>query len=154
MTSQSPQSYLKLHTESLVKDVGIEAASALSGRSKASLNRYYSQLPEHSERFMPVDVVAALESASSFPHVTTALADLRGVLLAHDEQKPNAPRTGSVNADVIALSQRFAMLIAEYQTAIEDGTISANEARRLLNETLALQRVLVDMKLNLERESN
>jgi len=58
-----------------------------------------------------------------------------------------------VNSDVIALSQRFALLISEYQTAIEDGTISANEARRLLNETLALQRVLIDMKLNLERET-
>lgn len=153
MTGTSAQSYLKHHTEALVKDVGIEAASALCGRSKASLNRYYSELPEHSERFMPVDVVAALEAASSFPHVTTALADLRGILLTHDNQRSNAPGSGSVNSDVIALSQRFAMLIAEYQTAIEDGTISANEARRLLNETLALQRVLVDMKLNLEREA-
>lgn len=153
MTQTSMQSYLKHHTEALVKDVGIEAASELSGRSKASLNRYYSMLPEHSERFMPVDVVASLEAASSFPHVTTALADLRGVLLTHDDQKPNAPSSGSINSDVIALSQRFAMLIAEYQTAIEDGTISANEARRLLNETIALQRVLIDMKLNLERES-
>ncbi|HPD94014.1 MAG: hypothetical protein H6900_07190 [Rhodobacter sp.] len=153
MTLSSTQNFLKHHTEVLVKDVGIEAASQLSGRSKASLNRYYSDLPEHADRFMPIDVVAALESASSFPHVTTALADLRGVILMHDDQRPNAPARGSVNSDVIALSQRFALLIAEYQTAIEDGTISANEARRLLNETLALQRVLIDMKLNLEREA-
>lgn len=148
----STQSYLKHHTEALVKDVGIEAASQLSGRSKATLNRYYSDLPEHADRYMPVDVVAALEAAASFPHVTTALAELRGVVLAHSDSRPNAAR-GSINSDVIALSQRFAMLIAEYQSAIEDGTISANEARRLLNETLALQRVLLDMKLNLERES-
>jgi len=151
MTKTRTHSYLKNHSEALVKDVGIEAASQLSGRSKASLNRYYSSLPEHSDRFMPVDVVAALEAASSFPHVTTALADLRGVVLTPDEQRPNAPRSTSVNSDVIALSQRFALLIAEYQTAIEDGTITANEARRLLQETLALQRVLLDMKLNLER---
>lgn len=153
MSLSSSQTYLKLHTEALVKDVGIEAASALSGRSKASLNRYYSTLPEHFDRFMPVDVVAALEASASFPHVTTALADLRGVTLSHDASRPNEQRRHSVNSDVIALSQRFALLIAEYQTAIEDGSISANEARRLLNETLALQRVLVDMKLNLERES-
>jgi hypothetical protein len=151
MSSTRTQSYLKHHTESLVKDVGIEAASTLSGRSKASLNRYYSMLPEHADRFMPVDVVAALEAAASFPHVTTALADLRGVVLTHDEQRPNAPRSGSVNSNVIALSQRFALLIAEYQSAIEDGTITATETRRLLNETLALQRVLLDMKLTLER---
>jgi hypothetical protein len=153
MNLTSSQTYLKLHTEALVKDIGIDAASAISGKSKASLNRYYSSLPEHADRFMPVDVVAALEAASSFPHVTTALADLRGVTLSQTAERPNAPRKGSVNSDVIALSQRFALLIAEYQTAIEDGTISANEARRLLNETLVLQRVLVDMKLNLERES-
>jgi len=102
---------------------------------------------------MPVDVVASLEAAASFPHVTHALADLRGIILAHDDQKPNAPRSGSVNSDVIALSQRFALLISEYQVAIEDGRITANEARRLLNETVALQRVLIDMKLNLERET-
>ena len=150
--SRSAHGYLKHHTEALVKDVGIEAASALSGRSKASLNRYYSPLAEHADRFMPVDVVAALESASSYPHVTTALAELRGVVLSHDDKRPNAPGSGSVNSDVIALSQRFAMLIAEYQTAIEDGTITANEARRLLNETVALQRVLVDRKRNRERE--
>lgn len=154
MTLPSSLTYLKLHSEALVKDIGIDAASALSGKSKASLNRYYSTLAEHADRFMPVDVVAALEGAASFPHVTTALADLRGVTLSLRADRPNAPRKGSVNSDVIALSQRFALLIAEYQTAIEDGTITANEARRLLNETLALQRVLVDMKLNLERESS
>jgi hypothetical protein len=152
-STNSAHGYLKNHTEALVKDVGIEAASSLSGRSKASLNRYYSPLAEHADRFMPIDVVAAIESAASFPHVTTALAELRGVVLSHDDLRPNTTHSGSVNSDVIALSQRFAMLIAEYQTAIEDGTITANEARRLLNETVALQRVLVDMKLNLERES-
>lgn len=153
MTGTSAQSYLKHHTEALVKDVGIEAASALCGRSKASLNRYYSELPEHSERFMPVDVVAALEAASSFPHVTTALADLRGVLLTHDHQRSNAPGSGSVNSDVIALSQRFAMLMSEYQMSMEDGKITVNEAKRMLRETSLLQQVLIDMKLHLEDES-
>lgn len=57
-----------------------------------------------------------------------------------------------MNSDVVALSQRFAMLMAEYHQSIEDGVISANEARRLLRETLALQQVLVDMKLHLEDE--
>lgn len=42
--------------------------------------------------------------------------------------------------------------MAEYHQSIEDGVISANEARRLLRETLALQQVLVDMKLHLEDE--
>ncbi|WP_426032566.1 hypothetical protein [Cypionkella sp. TWP1-2-1b2] len=147
----STESYLKKHTEALVKDVGIEAACALTGKSKATLGRYYSDSGEHDDRFMPIDVVAQLESAARFPHVTEALADLRGITLSYDPEKRNADSKG-VNADVVALAQRFAMLMAEYNTAIGDGVISVNEAKRMLRETLAIQQVLLDMKLNLEDE--
>ena len=54
---------------------------------------------------------------------------------------------------MIALSQRFAMLMSEYHQSIEDGVITINEAKRLLRETLALQQVLVEMKLHLEDET-
>lgn len=144
--------YLKKHTEALVKDVGIEAACELSGKSKATLGRYYSDSDEHSDRFMPVDTVAKLEAAARYPHVTSALAEISGHTLSADGDGRNAPR-GGVNSDVIALSQRFAMLMAEYQQSIQDGVISINEAKRLLRETLALQQVLVDMKLHLEEEA-
>ena len=146
------RSYLKKHAEALVKDVGIEAACELTGKSKATLGRYYSDSPEHADRYMPVDVVAALEAASSYPHVTSALAELMGATLSKQDGGKNAP-SGGVNSDVIALSQRFAVLMGEYQQSIEDGVISINEAKRLLRETLALQQVLVDMKLHLEEES-
>jgi hypothetical protein len=53
---------------------------------------------------------------------------------------------------VIVLSQRFAMLMAEYNQSIQDGVISVNEAKRLLRETLALQQVLLDIKLHFEEE--
>jgi hypothetical protein len=146
-------SYLKKHAEALVKDVGIEAACELSGKSKATLGRYYSDAAEHADRFMPVDVVAALEKSARFPHVTTALAELAGLTVSREHDIRNKPSEGGVNSDVIALSQRFAMLMAEYQQSIEDGVISINEAKRLLRETSALQHVLVDMKLHLEEES-
>ena len=146
-----PRSYLKKHTEALVKDVGVEAAAEISGKSKATLGRYYSDHAEHADRFMPVDTVAALEEAARFPHVTTALAELRGVTLSYDAQRRNA-RSGGVNADVIKLSQRFAMLMAEYNQSIEDGVISINEAKRLLRETVAIQQVLLEMKLHLEAD--
>ena len=145
--------YLKKHVEALVKDVGIEAACELTGKSKATLGRYYSDYPEHAARAMPVDDVAALEEAASYPHVTAALAELRGIQLQFgEEHRTNSPRKGGVNSDVIALSQRFAVLMAEYNQSIEDGVISANEAKRLLRETLALQKVLIDIKLHLEEE--
>ncbi len=147
-------SYLKKHTESLVKDVGIEAACRITGKSKATLGRYYSEHDEHADRFIPVDAVAKLEAVSSFPHVTNALADLKKITLSYDDRHPNKPDSGGVNSDVIALSQRFAMLMAEYQQSIEDGVISINEAKRLLRETLLLQQVLIDMKLHLEEETS
>lgn len=131
--------------------MGIEAACRLTGKSKATLGRYYSDAEEHSDRYMPVDAVAALEAAASYPHVTSALAELKGIALSHDISGRNAE--GGVNSDVIALSQRFAMLMAEYNQSIEDGVISINEAKRLLRKTSALQKVLIEMKLHLENEA-
>ncbi|MEZ5912735.1 MAG: hypothetical protein R3D84_11365 [Paracoccaceae bacterium] len=147
----SVESYLKKHSEALVKDVGLETACELTGKSKATLGRYYSDAEEHADRFMPIDVVASLEASARFPHVTAALSDLRGITLSYDAARRNAASHG-VNSDVVALSQRFAVLMAEYNQAIGDGVISVNEAKRLLRETLALQQVLLDMKLNLEDE--
>ncbi len=144
--------YLKKHTEALVKEVGVEAACALTGRSKATIGRYYSDQDEHCDRFMPIDVVAQLEAASKFPHVTAALADLRGITMSYEHGKRNAASTG-VNQDVVALAQRFAQLMSEYNMAISDGKITNNEAKRMLRETLAIQQVLLDMKLNLEDEA-
>lgn len=146
-------SYLKKHTENLVKDVGIEPACVITGKSKATLGRYYSENEEHSDRFMPIDSVALLEEAASYPHVTSALAELKGITLSKDDRRANEERSGGVNADVIALSQRFAMLMSEYQISMEDGKITVNEAKRMLKETTLLQQVLIDMKLNLEDES-
>lgn len=147
-------SYLKKHTEALVKDVGIETACELTGKSKATLGRYYSPNEEHEDRFMPIDAVAALEKMASYPHVTSALAELGGVTLSYKDGHRNSRNSqGGVNSDVIALSQRFAMLMAEYNESIQDGIITVNEAKRLLKETGALQHVLLEMKLHLEEES-
>ena len=146
--------YLKRHTEALVKDVGIENACDVTGKSKATLERYYSDNEEHSDRFMPIDIVALLEKTSSFPHVTVALSELCGATVSLDEsRRDKKPSTGGVNADVVALSQRFAMLMSEYHQSIQDGIITVNESKPLLKETVALQQVLIDMKLHLESDT-
>jgi hypothetical protein len=146
--------YLKKHAEALVKDVGLEAACALTGKSKATLGRYYSTSDEHADRFMPVDAVAQLEAAASYPHVTSALAELRGITFSYDTAKKNSTgKQGGVSTDVIVLSQRFAMLMGEYTASMEDGIITINEAKRLLRETLELQQILVSMKMHLEDEA-
>lgn len=143
--------YIKRNTEALVKDVGISAACELSGKSKATLGRYYSDKAEHADRFMPIDTVIALESAASYPHVTAALAELLGITISLGQQEEKS--VGGVNSDVVALSQRFAALMAEYHESIQDGTISINEAKRLLNETTSLQKVLLRMKQHLEADT-
>ena len=103
---------------------------------------------------MPIDTVALLEKAASFPHVTVALSELCGATVSLDEsRRDKKPSTGGVNADVVALSQRFAMLMSEYHQSIQDGIITVNESKRLLKETVALQQVLIDMKLHLESDT-
>ena len=96
--------------------------------------------------------LAKLEESASYPHVTSALAELRNITLSYDDRNANSEKIGGVNSDVIALSQRFAMLMAEYQESMRDGIITVTEAKRLLRETVLLQQVLIDMKLHLEEE--
>lgn len=140
--------YLKRHTEALIKDIGYARACEVAAKSKATLGRYASQMDENSDRFIPVNVLVELELESSVPFVTKALAELQGLKLEYIEDQDERP--GGLNSDVILLSQRFANLMAEYNHSIADGVISLNEARRLLDETNALQQVLMDMKLHLQ----
>ena len=144
--------YLKRHTEALIKDIGYAKACEASGKSKATLGRYASLMDENSDRFIPVNVLVELEMAASVPFVTKALAELQQLRLEYDSDRDE--RAGGLNADVILLSQRFANLMAEYNHSIADGVISYNEAKRLLDETNALQQVLVDMKLHLQEQKS
>ena len=140
--------YLKRHTEALIKDIGYAKACELSRKSKATLGRYASAHDENSDRFIPVNVLIELEMEASIPFVTKALAELQRLKLEDASDRDDGK--GGLNSNVIRLSQRFATLMAEYNHSIEDGVISLNETRRLLDETNALQQVLVDMKLHLQ----
>ena len=143
--------YLKRHTDALIKELGFARACEVSGKSKATLGRYASLAPENSDRYIPVNVVLDLEEAAAIPFVTKALAELQMLRLEYDDDRRKAD--GGLNSDVILLSQRFATLMAEYNHSMDDGVISLNEAKRLLDETNALQKVLMDMKLHLQEES-
>ncbi|GIT90767.1 hypothetical protein JANAI62_12220 [Jannaschia pagri] len=145
-------SYLKQHTEALVKDVGVQAACTVTGKSKATLGRYYSDHDEHRERFMPVDAVARLEGAAKYPHVTHALAELAGLTLDAGPGRVTEGGPGAVSHDIALISERFAMLMNAYASAISNNVITPAEARGLLSETMELQKVLVDMKMHLQIE--
>ena len=144
--------YLKRHTEALIKDIGYAKACEISGKSKATLGRYASSHDDNSDRFIPVNVLVELESVATIPFVTKALAELLGLKLESDGDRDESP--GGLISDVIRLSQRFATLMAEYNHSIEDGIISLNETRRLIEETNALQQVLVEMKLHLQENND
>ena len=150
--------YLKKHTEALIKDVGIEDACKLTGKSKTTLGRYYSGYPEHSQRFISVDSVANLERKSSFPYITIALAELSGTTLSLNERANHYSKKESVDSKIfslsqyiVELSQHFAILIGDYHQSMEDGKISINESKRLHNEAVSLQEVLTDIKFQLEK---
>jgi len=143
--------YLKRHTDALIKDIGYAKACTASGKSKATLGRYASLMDENADRYMPVNVLIELELEATVPFVTKALAELQGLKLEYDDGRDAGP--GGLNSDVILLSQRFAILMAEYNHSISDGVISLNETRRLLEETNALQQVLMEMKLHLQGTS-
>ena len=150
--------YLKKHTEALIKDVGIEKACQLTGKSKTTLGRYYSHHPWHANRFISVDSVANLENKASFPYITMALSELSGATLSPNERSDHFLSNESINSKIsalsqfiIALSQRFAILMGDYHQSMEDGKISVNESKRLHNEVVSLQEVLTDIKLQLEK---
>jgi len=144
----APGDYLKWHTEALIKDIGYLKACEVSGKSKATLGRYASTAPENADRYIPVNVLLELEREATVPFVTKALAELQGMGLDFEGDRDDGP--GALNSDVIKLSQRFATLMGEYNHSMADGVISLNEAKRLLDETNALQQVLMDMKLHLQ----
>jgi len=112
------------------------------------MSSHFKYLKKHTEALVK-DV--GMEAAASYPHVTTALAEVNGNTLSSNGNRQR--NSESVNSDIVALAQRFALLMGEYNLSIEDGVITSNEAKRMLTETLALQKVLVEMKLHLEEES-
>lgn len=144
--------YLKWHTEALIKDLGYAKACEVSGKSKATLGRYASLAPENADRYIPVNVLLDLERVATVPFVTKALAEMQNMSLEFGKDRDDP--TGALNSDVIKLSQRFATLMGEYNHSIADGVISLNETKRLLDETNALQQVLVDMKKHLQTKDH
>ena len=87
-----------------------------------------------------------------------ALSELSGATLSPNERSDHFLSNESINSKIsalsqfiIALSQRFAILMGDYHQSMEDGKISVNESKRLHNEVVSLQEVLTDIKLQLEK---
>lgn len=66
--------------------------------------------------------------------------------------KTRKAATSGLDQAVKTLGQLFGMLVAH--PAIGAGKFKINKAKRLLRDTLAIQQVLLAMKLNLEDRAN
>lgn len=148
---QTSLALIKKHTKALIKDIGVDAACELTGRSSATLRRYASSSESNAGHMISVADLVKLESAASFPFVTASLAEVNNFVI--NSLDHHTQSSDSVNSDVMRLASRFGSLMSEYYTSIEDGEITRDEAKRLLKDTLSLQSILVEMKQNLEKEA-
>lgn len=148
---QSSLAMIKQHTKVLIKDLGVDRACALTGRSAATLRRYASSSTANAGYLLSITDLLLLERAASYPYVTASLAEANGHVL--NAKTRDGETSENINSDVMRLASRFGNLMAEYYSSIEDGEISADEAQRLLGDTLSLQTILVEMKQNLENEA-
>ena len=149
-TNARANELVKQRTKTLIREIGIDRACAVTGRSKATLRRFYSQSLGNAGQLLPLADIFALEQEAAFPHITAILAQIAGGTL--DFAADGAQKTESVNSDIIQLTERFGSLMSEYYRSIADDKISSEEAERLLTDAAKLQAILVDMKRNLERE--
>lgn len=148
---QTKLAVIKQHTKALIQDLGVGKACELTGRSSATLRRYTSGSKANEGHLISVADLVRLEQAAGYPYVTASLAEVNNYVI--NARNPENQMSDSVNSDVMRLASRFGSLMSEYYTSIEDGEITRDEAKRLLNDTLALQSILVEMKQNLEIEA-
>jgi len=148
---QSSLAVIKQHTKALIKDIGVEKACELTGRTSATLRRYASSSDANAGNLISIGDLVRLEQSASYPYVTASLAEVNDYVI--NSRKQQEQTSDSVNSDVMRLASRFGSLMSEYYSSIEDGEISREEAQRLLKDTLALQTILVEMKQNLENET-
>ena len=104
--------YLKWHSEALVKDVGIKQTCSVTGKSKATLGRYYSYNLEHAGRYMPINPVVRFEKVAGFPQVTMAFSELCGNTISSDDRRRTVSSKWFFKRQIIAFSQSFTMLMS------------------------------------------
>ena len=143
---------LKAATRQLVNAAGgTVAAAAITRGDHQSISRYGSAHPDNADRFMPIDVLADLESECEQPVLTKALARLSGHLLV---QVPQVVRSGTALGVVTAgaLKETSEVFVA-LADAMGDGRLCAADAvnvGREIDEALAK---LAALKLQVQAEA-
>lgn len=146
---------LKMATDALLQDLGLERSAKISGSSLAKLRGYTSSSAERADRFINVRDVAALEAAASRPHVTLLLAKLAGHTInlpaPEEDQTPISFSARSRQQEIVRVCEGFRDLMHEYFVANADHAISAEETEALLSAVADLQSTLITLKHHFSR---
>ncbi|WP_303989992.1 phage regulatory CII family protein [Devosia ginsengisoli] len=132
---------------------GPVAAAAITRGDHQSISRYGSAHPDNADRFMPIDVLADLESECEQPVLTKELARLSGHLLV---PVPRVVRSGTALGAVTAsaLKETSEVFVA-LADGLGDGRLCAADAAHIgreIDEALAKLAAL-KLQVNAEAES-
>lgn len=139
---------LKSATGDLIADAGGQDKAAERCRvSGTQLQRYASDTAQHSECFMPLDVVLCLENKAKRPFVTEYLAKAAGAVLVMVPQVP----AGRVDLLQLLASQskEASDVTAAICSALADGKIDSREGHKAIEEIDQLVRVAMQMRAEL-----
>lgn len=143
---------LKAASRALVATVGgAVAAAAVTRGDHQSVSRYGSAHPDNADRFMPIDVVADLESECEQPVLTRVLAEMSGFLLV---PVPRAVGSGTALGRVVAAAlKETSQVFVRMADALGDGRLSADEAREIAAEVNEAMIMLAALKLQVQAEA-
>lgn len=143
---------LKAASRQLVNAAGgTVAAAAVTRGDHQSISRYGSAHPDNADRFMPIDVLADLESECEQPLLTKELARLSGHLLV---PVPHVVRSGTALGVVTAkaLKETSEVFVA-LADSMGDGKLCAADAAAIGREIDEALAKLAALKLQVQAEA-
>jgi hypothetical protein len=143
---------IKAATRQLINAAGGAVAAATATRGDhQSISRYGSAHPDNADRFMPIDVLADLESECEQPVLTKELARLSGHLLV---PVPQVARSGTalgmITAAALKETSEVFVALAE---GMGDGKLSAADAAHIGREIDEAFAKLAALKLQVKIEA-
>lgn len=130
---------------------GPVAAAAITRGDHQSISRYGSAHPDNADRFMPIDILADLESECEQPVLTAALARLSGHLLV---PVPSVVLSGTALGVITAkaLKETSEVFVA-LADRMGDGKLCADDAAHIGREIDEALSKLAALKLQVNAEA-
>ena len=139
--------------ELLLKNVGVENATKLTGRSYASLQRYKSLAPKNISKFPSVHTVQQLERVSDFAYLTVALGELAD---ANDvwQMHTCCYDKDVMHSLVVQLCTSLTKFLETTGACDLQAQLSVNDRRDLLIQLSDLQRIVMSIRHQIETLTN